>query len=436
MESGVFGESGQFRVLTPRNVLVFLATLALVFGTWFRIAELLALGTMLLTAIGWAWWRAWTLLRDVRIERLHHPRVFEDQQLPVELVLSNDRGARANLLLVEDIVPASSVYRLRTLIPDTIEGGMRIVVRYTAPIDKRRGLYLLGPVRVTGSDPFGLFQREFYHENMTSLVVYPGTVELRDADLLGEGTKKHSGMETRPRRGTGEEIIGIREYRPGDPVQHVHWRSFARRNIPMVKEFQQQLTTRVTIFLDLGRQGLAGLGEQTSIEYSIKAAASIARRTADLSHESELFAIGQKVEHVPPGMGIPHLLTILDRLSIMKPDQDSAFPVVVRDLLPLLPPGATAVLILSVSTILPEQHLTLVDQMEMLQLRPILVMVDDRGFIKLFAHHDHTHGKDAHKLEDLARELTLHGGTVRVIRKAKSIQQALLQGLERDYVLD
>ena len=38
--------------------------------------------------------------------------------------------------------------------------------------------------------------------------------------------------------GDAIEFVGIREYRQGDPIRSIHWRSWARRGEPIVKEYQ------------------------------------------------------------------------------------------------------------------------------------------------------------------------------------------------------
>src|SRR5207245_1387700 len=57
---------------------------------------------------------------------------------------------------------------------------------------QRRGRYQMGPLVLTGGDPFGLFQRQRIVGQSTAVMVYPQTVELphfvlASANLPGEG---------------------------------------------------------------------------------------------------------------------------------------------------------------------------------------------------------------------------------------------------------
>ncbi len=420
-----------FRLMTPQNVVMLLCGASLYFGAILRQPALLSMGTAFLVAPLMGWLRASRLLTSLRVERIHHPRAFEEQVLPVHLRVRSVSGDPATLVAIEDDFPPGASYRLRLLLPQAILAGRTIDIEFTPQCVHKRGLYVLGPVRLTGSDPLGFFRREQVVEHLTQLVLYPNSVDLNEADLLGEGTMRHVGMEAKRRAGHGEEFMGVRDHRAGDALRTVHWRSTARMRRLMAKEFQELVVTRVTLFLDLGRKGLVGVGDQTSTEYAVKAAAAVAKRTFALGHELEMFSVSAQVDHLPPGTGEGHLLALLDRLAFLKAAGDTAFPVVVGDLVNWLPRGGTAVLVAGATTIDLAQWEPILEAMARRHVRPIFVLIDDRAFLKVFGEQEMRHAR-AMKLEALAGELTLRGGAVRIIRKARSIPEALQRGLERD----
>jgi uncharacterized protein (DUF58 family) len=71
-------------------------------------------------------------------------------------------------------------------------------------------------------------------------------------------------------------VTTIREYLPGDAFSRVHWRSSARHNKLMVKEFDLDPAVNIWIFLDLQQSVQAGEGEQSTEEYGVTIAATIA----------------------------------------------------------------------------------------------------------------------------------------------------------------
>lgn len=425
------GETPPFHVLKPRNVLGFAGAFALVAGLLTGNGALLTFAAAALLALAQSAAQAYRLLQGVEVRRLHAPRAFQDHSVGVTLRLENRDKRAAELVLVEDRFPPSSATKVLRLFATPLRPGHVSEVRFLGHCDHRRGPYVLGPARIRAQDALGFFDREVLVDEFTSLLVYPQAVALNEHQLLGEGTLAHVGLETTHRVGVSEEFVGLREYQHGDSPRLVHWRSSARHRQLLVKEFQEERTTLVTLLLDIGRQGLVGVGDQTSVEYGVRAAATLARHASQLGHFLQFFAIGDQVEHVPEGNGTTQLLTILDRLAVLRPAGPSAFSVVVGDLTPRLTPGSTAVMIQGATTV----ELAAVERVTAMLLSrgilPVFVLVDDRGFIKLFRDQEDRHA-EALPLDDVARHLELMGARVHLLRRDSNIEKSLRQGLETE----
>ena len=50
--------------------------------------------------------------------------------------------------------------------------------------------------------------------------------------------------------GHSDEFVSLRDYRRGDPVRHIHWRSWAKTGMPIVKEFEDEFFVRHALVLD------------------------------------------------------------------------------------------------------------------------------------------------------------------------------------------
>ncbi len=423
------------RFLTPRNLLGVWAGLCLYLGIYWRNPQLLFIGTASFLALLSSIWQASRMLRDVRIARHHTARAFEGQFVHVSLELESKSKAREHLVMLEDYFPPGEALRVKHLIRDSFTRGERINVEYLGEIVHRRGLYTLGPVRLEAYDPMGIIKRKLKIETFTSLLVYPSAVDLHMTELLGDGTLAHVGIETTRRPGRSTEYTGLRQYRIGDSPNTIHWRSTARVGHLMVKEFQEDMMTHVSIFIDIGRLGLTGLGDQTSIEYAIKAAASLAKRAIENAHYVQVFAVGTEIEHIPLGSGSRHLLMILDRLAFLKAQGDSVFPETVLHYTPLLKPGGTVILVLSLTTLSIDTIEPLIAALLYRRLLPVVVLIDDRAFIKLYREQETSHSEGL-SIEDAVKYLTAQGVRVHLVTKAKSPKQALLQGLERSCLAD
>jgi uncharacterized protein (DUF58 family) len=114
----------------------------------------------------------------------------------------------------------------------------------------RRGRYPLGPTEIRTSDPFGLFpvtQRLPVRQNV---VVLPPMVRLR---AMGVPSGRLSGGEA-IRQQTHQltpNASTIREYAPGDSLNRIHWKSTARLQRLIAKEFEFDPLADVWVLLDV-----------------------------------------------------------------------------------------------------------------------------------------------------------------------------------------
>ncbi len=119
-------------------------------------------------------------------------------------------------------------------------------------IPRRRGLLPLQRVRVINRDPFGFFRRWRRLPAATeSLLVLPKRYPLPTLHMPGRRrVEEHAAGVATTNLGQSEEFIGLRDYRAGDPRRHIHWRSWARLNRPVVKEFEDETVPRYALILD------------------------------------------------------------------------------------------------------------------------------------------------------------------------------------------
>ena len=99
---------------------------------------------------------------------------------------------------------------------------------------------------ITTSDPLGFFRGERAAPDAEVAVVLP-----RFASLRGRREPRElEAMAVAPRAGTGNELFGIREYRPGDSLRRIHWRSSARQGQLVVREYEPPGLQTLTIVVD------------------------------------------------------------------------------------------------------------------------------------------------------------------------------------------
>ena len=199
-------------------------------------------------------------------------QVTAGQQARVQLDLTNDGRMPTGLLLLEDQVPYVLGTRPRFVV-DQMGLRWRRTVGYVVRSDLR-GKYAIGPMSVRLSDPFGLVEMNRAFQTTTSLVVTPQVLALPAIPLTGAWT---GAGDNRPRAfasGSAEDVT-VREYRRGDDLRRVHWRSSARVGELMVRREEQPWQSRATLFIDNRMSSHRGSGAASSLEHAVSMAASI-----------------------------------------------------------------------------------------------------------------------------------------------------------------
>jgi uncharacterized protein (DUF58 family) len=211
-----------------------------------------------------------------------------------------------------------------------------------------RGKFTLGPATLISGDPFGIFRLERQLQKTSEIIVYPQMVDLSsftlpDAELQG-------GQDIRSRTyNVTPNVSTVREYAPGDSFNRIHWRSTARTGRLMVKEFELDPTADIYLVLDMqeravvkdarsaaadrhsasrpsfwGRQPLdqrRAKHEQrleSTEEYAVMAAASIARQLLGQNRFVGLVAWGQHHEVIPAERESRQLFKILEALAVLR----------------------------------------------------------------------------------------------------------------------
>ena len=382
-----------FRFSTKRNLLLFAISFSLAAGLGFNVRPLIFLGECLLVLAVASYALSGGRREAFRFTREHHPRCFEDDLVNVQLRCVYTGRIGLDLVEIRDTFSPGQAYFVHNLVTEPMRPSHELQLTYENLISHRRGLYTIGPVRLSCTDSLGIFRHDHEFDLFTSLYVYPKVPVVDHFDLLEEGTLRHVGQEVYARAGRSELFRAIREYRPGDPLNLVHWPSTAHHGRPMVKEFDDNVVTDVSIFLDLHRLSLRGIGDVTSVEYIIKAAAATVRAAIARSHRVQVFALAHHADHIPLAGGWPHLLTVLDRMTLYRASGEHDFADEVRRRIALLPRGGTVVWIVSATNFDLDRCRPLVERLIADPMKVIAILIDDRSFLKLFSEQEVLHAR-------------------------------------------
>lgn len=225
----------------------------------------------------------------------------------------------------------------------------------------QRGQFTLGPMTITSGDPFGLYQFPRHISATSTVIVYPMTVPLYQfATPIGALT---GGQAVRKRTfEVTTNASGIREYMPGDSLNRIHWKSTARRNKLLVKEFELDPLGDIWIFLDLSRESLvkrpaAAAGAQfiggvphlppSTEEYCITVAASIAQYFLAENRSVGFLTYAPYRDYISPDRGDRQLIRILEMLAMARSETDLSLHQMLSLESPHLMRGTTLIVVTS-----------------------------------------------------------------------------------------
>ncbi|WP_043472379.1 DUF58 domain-containing protein [Kitasatospora sp. MBT66] len=228
--------------------------------------------------------------------RLSPHRSVAGQEARVHLRVDNVSRVPTGLLLLEDKVPYVLGPRPRFVL-DRVEPRGHREVSYRVRSDLR-GRYPLGPLQLRLSDPFGMCELNRSFAASDVLTVVPQVLPLPFVRLTGEWAGQGE-SHTRSLALAGDDDVILREYRSGDDLRRVHWKSTARYGELMVRREEQPRRARATVLLDTRETGHRGSGPASSFEWAVAAAASVSVHLLERGYQTRLLT---DTGHAVPGV--------------------------------------------------------------------------------------------------------------------------------------
>ncbi len=243
------------------------------------------------------------------IQRFDNQRPAKGDQTVFRLILLNDSVLplyRVTVHLTSTTpLPATDLATVSTFLGSRERFERSYQLRFPF-----RGVYTLGAERVEATDLLQLFGLAWPVRPQT-FTVYP-LVHRIAAFPAGGGVQTAEG-----RSGAGGALPDyslyshLRGYRSGDSLRHLSWKQFASRGVPLIKEYETLVGSRVRLILDLRQPpgveggGLQALERLTLEDTSVEIAVALVRyfldrgvRISVLAPGSTLFRFeGTSAEH-------------------------------------------------------------------------------------------------------------------------------------------
>ena len=228
----------------------------------------------------------------------------------------------------------------RTLDHFVYIGPQKIVESKAAHTFPHRGRLIIKDFELSTKFPFGFFNhRRRLPARETELIVFPQPAPI---NYDAQGIPLDTGKFAANKRGVGEDLLSLRDYRPNDDLRHIDWKATARARTLTVREFAAEDDKLVTVILDdrmpkanekaltlreklEAEQRGEGVVVSEQFERGVRLAAALLSRSADENARVRLI-IGTDAGEFGSGRG--HLHQCFKRLAVTEPvfvnDQMSA----------------------------------------------------------------------------------------------------------------
>ena len=278
-------------MLTVRSSLVlFVAIIAMFIGIMRPHEGVLFCGATILIWLGLQWLLVMLASRtstsmldqlqrtiDGESEQNYSLAIGEDYT--VQLTGTMNHRISGLMVSVQDVVPAAL---------ETVSGysGLKLHKRSRNQISlvyqirpQVCGHLLLSGVHITIEDPCGLFKTQKFIPVPQQITVLPFVIRAQTTSsvLKNNNVQRVLGHHRHKTAGLSAELLGIRDYQPGDPPRTIAWKPTARLGKLMSCEFESEVPIRATILADLSSYQFVGRPTSTIADRVITSVASISR---------------------------------------------------------------------------------------------------------------------------------------------------------------
>jgi uncharacterized protein (DUF58 family) len=242
---------------------------------------------------------------DLTVNRfLDKNRAYEDEPCKVFIDITNNGSNRIHVLDIVDLVPANL---------DIFEGSNRHIVSlgrgekfsFSYSLKPRMyGYYEIGPIAVRQMDSQGTIVANSKLLSTGYIRVLPKITYISKLNIRPKRTRNWPGEIVARRVGTGLEFYSLRDYVQGDPVRRINWRATSKYEVKLfTNQFMSELGGDTMIALDARSVSEVGVPPETTVAYSIRAAAIIAYRLLRDRNRVGLISLGRSLERVFPAFG-------------------------------------------------------------------------------------------------------------------------------------
>lgn len=186
-----------------------------------------------------------------------------------------------------------------------------------------RGVLRFSGIAVVRAERFNLVRRVWKVDLPAKVLVLPRRYPVGPVPLPGTVKYQPGGVAQASSVGESLEFVSLRDYRRGDPLRHIHWRSWARTGRLIVKEFEDEFFVRHALILDTFTDPAGG----EIFEEAVSVAASFACTIQTQESLLDLLFVESRAYCFTTGRGLAHPEQMLEVLAAVQPCAGQSFDV-------------------------------------------------------------------------------------------------------------
>ena len=248
----------------------------------------------------------------VRVERMVPDRFAVGEKGEVHLRIRQS-GRRPMTMQLFDGIPADAdapELPWQGVIPPDITAQVSYDVRIP-----RRGESLFGAIHLRVRGPLALLWKKRIIASEQSVKVYPNYAPVLRLSLLAtDHRQEQMGIVRKSRAGSSRDFHQLRDYRQGDSLSQIDWKSTSRRLQLISRDYQEQRNQQVVFLLDCGRRMRSLDGDLPHFDHCLNALLMVSYIALRQGDHVAVQSFGGVDRWLPPVKGGHAMATILDHL--------------------------------------------------------------------------------------------------------------------------
>jgi uncharacterized protein (DUF58 family) len=287
--------------------------------------------------------RWFTMRKLFMVRRVSTNHLSASQLLDVEITFSRKHFWPMFWAKISDELPDLLSVRADGAVQTVIPLWSRQFVCKYHVSDLPRGIHHLDEIRIESGDLLGLQRFTKSSAQYEQIVVYPRIVPVRGwqtakADFGGQ-------QSTLRRAEESSNVIGVRQYAPGDRLSRIHWPASARTGALLSKEFEQRVTSDYMFIPDASAESFSKTNREKLFDLEMTIVASLMKYAMDSRYRFGAAIHSNRLMRFEPGRGESLFLKCMETFAELQPACQTSFAVSFERMARELPSGCTFVII-------------------------------------------------------------------------------------------